>query len=271
MTQPLTVFVSSAELMGERRGVGAGTLFLHAGVADRRMWQGQLAALQADFFVAAYDRRGFGETQCQDEAFSHTDDLEAVLDFLDLESVTLVGCSQGGRVALDFALENPERVTSLILVAPAVSGAPEPSDVPAEIESLLEDLAHAEDAGDVARVNQIEAHLWLDGPLSPEGRVGGEIRDLFLEMNGAALRAPELTQEREPPSAFERLTDLSMPTLVLWGDLDFPHVQERCRQLANTIPDAKAREMKGAAHLPSLEQPDVFNQALLDFLNEATS
>lgn len=261
-----SVSKGGATLKGDYSGEGPGVVLLHAGVADRRMWQGQVAALRRAHRVAAYDRRGFGETSSQDEAFSNVQDLSAVLDYLELETPTLVGCSQGGRVAIDYALTYPNRVRSLVLVAPAVSGAPAPSEMPAEIESLLEELDRADEAEDIERVNQIEAHLWLDGPTSQEGRVSGKARDLFLAMNGAALRVPELTQAQEPPSAYEQLKALTLPTLLLWGSLDFPHVQTRCRHLAETLPTVQVEVMAGAAHLPNLEQSERFNKRLLDFL-----
>ena len=216
--------------------------------------------------AVAYDRRGYGETTTPDEAFSHVDDLERIREAIGVESISLIGCSQGGRVAIDYALAHPQRLTSLVLVASAVSGAPAPHQHTAEIKALLAELEAAEDADDLARVNKIEAHLWLDGPLSREGRVSGAARELFLDMNGKALRHAPLTRERESPPAIERLASVTAPTLVIWGDLDFPHVQERSRLVATAIPQARTTIMRGCAHLPNLEQPERFNQIVGDFL-----
>jgi pimeloyl-ACP methyl ester carboxylesterase len=77
---------------------------------------------------------------------------------------------------------------------------------------------------------------------------------------------PELTQELEPASAYERLADLSLPVLVMWGELDFPHVKESCRHLVDTLPAATGKEIPGTAHLPNLEQPDLINRLLREFL-----
>src|SRR3546814_5973666 len=73
--------------------------------------------------------------------------------------------------------------------------------------------------------------MGLDGPDSEEGRVGGARRELFLTMNATALRAPypgPETNQAAFPAAYARLADLKLPAQVLWGDADFPHIQQRC-------------------------------------------
>jgi len=221
-----------------------------------------MADLGKRHHVIAYDRRGFGETTAADEAFSHVEDLRAALDQLGHSAASLIGCSQGGRIAIDFALAYPQRVTSLALIAPAISGAPAPTDIPPGIEAVAGKLDAAEDAGDWERVNALEAQLWLDGPTSAEGRVSGALRELFLDMNGIALGMPELSKEIDPPSAYERVQDLSTPTLLIWGALDFPHVKSQAQYLVDTIPAAQGREIESTAHLLNLEQPQLVNQLL---------
>ncbi|WP_299402344.1 alpha/beta hydrolase [Acaryochloris sp. IP29b_bin.148] len=228
MTQPFKLNLGKAQLEGQRAGEGQPVLFLHTGVADQRMWHPQVSELQHRYQTITYDRRGFGKTTSPDEAFSHTEDLRALLDQRAVPTAVLIGCSQGGRISIDLAIADPQRVTALVLFAPAISGAPEPDVYPPEIQERLDALETAEQAGDMEQVNAIEVNLWLDGPMSPLGRVGGEIRDLLFDMNGIALRMPELTQEREPPSAYERLSDLRVPTLVIWGALDFAEIKVAC-------------------------------------------
>lgn len=262
MTTQFRFASGRAHLVGEQDGVGETLIYLHAGVADRRMWHYQMADLQISHHVVAYDCRGFGETTSPDEPFSHVEDLVNLLDHLELSNVALCGCSQGGRIALDFSLAFPERVRSLVLLAPAVSGAPGPRTLPSEISSRFDDLEEAEKHGDLERVNRIEANLWLDGPLMSAGRVSGAARDLFLDMNGKALQMPELTQEAAPAPAWERLCDIVQRTLVLWGEHDFPHIKERCRQLISSIPVAEGEEIPATAHLPNLEKPDHVNRLI---------
>jgi pimeloyl-ACP methyl ester carboxylesterase len=257
-----------ARLAAECGGSGAPVVLLHAGVADRRMWSNQLQWLSAEYRAVAYDRRGFGQTAHADEPYSQVKDLLAVLDAMTDDAAILVGCSQGGRIAIDTALAHPDRVRALVLVAPAVSGEPDADDYPPPIRAIVQDLERAEEAGDVDRINAIEAHAWLDGPLAREGRVGGALRELFLEMNGIALRSGPRGTELEPPCAIDRLHRIGAPTLLIWGDLDFPDIQQRCRQLATSLPNARACELSGTAHLPNLEQPAEFNRELRAFLSQ---
>lgn len=270
MTQPdwLRVEHRGAELAVETSGDGDALVFLHAGVADRRMWVAQTADLESAWRTIAYDRRGFGETTCDPAAtFSHADDLAAVLRETATGSACLVGCSQGGRIAIDFALAHPKHVDALVLVAPAISGAPQPDSYGEVIDRQLAELEAAESAGDLDRVNAIEAHLWLDGPESPPDRVTGPVRFLFLEMNAIALAHPPLTGEIEPPDAYSRLHELEMPVLVVWGALDFPSVIANCRHLVEALPHARGVELDDVAHLPSLERPTRLNALLRDFLS----
>ncbi|MEO0827833.1 MAG: alpha/beta hydrolase [Cyanobacteria bacterium J06639_16] len=266
MSEIFSLPIGSAQLAGERAGDGEPLVFLHAGVADRRMWLSQMAELSDGHYTVAYDRRGFGETTTTDEAFSHVEDLRELLDQLDISTGTLIGCSQGGRVAIDFVLAYPQRVNALVLISPAISGAPVPEAFPSEIQALMAALDEADEADDLDQINAIEANLWLDGPTSPAGRVGGGLRELFLDMNGIALGMPELTQEIEPASAYEKLSNLSLSTLVIWGELDFPHIKECCRYIVESIPAAQGIEIAATAHLPNLEKPETINELLQDFL-----
>ncbi|MEM8533100.1 MAG: alpha/beta hydrolase [Chloroflexota bacterium] len=266
MTQIFSAKVGNAKLIGEHAGEGHSLVLLHAGVADRRMWRGQIADLSDSYHVVAYDRRGFGETTTPDEAFSHLEDLRKVLEQQSITKASLIGCSQGSRIAIDFALAYPQIVAELVLIAPAISGAPAPETFSTDVQELIAALDEAEAANDIARVNEIEAHLWLDGPMSSDRRVDGELRELFLDMNGIALRMPELTQEIEPLSAYERMTDVRVPTLVISGELDFPFIKEQGQYLVERIPSAKGEEIRNTAHLPNFEKPQVVNKLLRDFL-----
>jgi pimeloyl-ACP methyl ester carboxylesterase len=127
-------------------------------------------------------------------------------------------------------------------------------------------LRRARRAADLTAVNELEARCWLDGPLGLPGRVGGMARTLFLNMNAQALAGQGGAQPVQPPAAWDRLGELLMPTLIGYGDLDFPHIQDRCRVMGAAIGGAKLAVWPGTAHLPSLEAPSQVNADLLAFL-----
>lgn len=267
MASPFEVQLDGATFAGEADGFGLPVVFLHADVTDRRMWASQMKELaEAGFHVISYDRRGFGDTQSPDVPFNHLDDLEAILDQLSVHAAVFVGASAGGALAVDFAIENPERTVGLVLVGTGLSGSPE-AELPEEAELMFDALHYAEDRGNTGSINKIQAHLWLDGPLSPNGRVEGAARELFLDMNGKVLAKPKLTQEEERDPVDDAVETIMAPTLLVVGELDFPHILERHNDLSEEMENSFAVVLEDTAHLPSLEKPELFNPLLLEFLD----
>lgn len=268
---PFEIEFDGAKIRGESAGVGIPVVFLHAGVTDRRMWANQMQALVNEgYHVISYDRRSFGETETDDVPFSHLVDLETVLDRLSIHAAVLVGASLGGEIALDFALEHPERTIGLVLMGTAVSGAiaEEMDDDVAQLEEAAE---YAIERGTIGTANRIQAHQWLDGPYGESGRVEGEIRDLFLAMNEIHLAHPELTQEEDAMiSAYDNLHTLTAPTLLVVGELDCADIIALHEELSEEIENGFAVMIEDTAHLPSFERPDLFNPILLEFLEAVT-
>ena len=269
-TGSLAVAVGRATLSGVRLGQGGRPqlAFLHAAIADHRSWSGLLRLLAPDMDVVAYDQRGFGATTYEAEGHDQVVDLLAVLDACDYERPVLVGNSRGGQIALDFTLTHPERVAALVLLAPAVSGAPKvaESDLRPEEAAFWRGLEAAEAAGDLDALNRGEIRLWLDGLDAPEGRVTGVARQLALDMNAIALSAASPGHEPRVVDAWSRVGEIACPVLVLVGGLDMSHLQARCHDLARRIPGAELRVMPDAAHLPALEQPETVADLVRAFL-----
>jgi pimeloyl-ACP methyl ester carboxylesterase len=243
----------SAVLAAEEHGSGTpAVLLVHAGVTDQRSWAAVVAALP-DHRCVTYDARGYGRTTYDaQDGWSPVDDAIAVLDAYDVDAAVVVGCSMGGRTALDLALCHPDRVSALVLIGPAVSGAP-PLELEPGLEGLDQLFDEAEEGGDLDQINGLEAQVWLDGPFQPEGRVGGEARTLFLEMNRFALDAPDPGERREDADAWETCEAIAVPTLVLIGEHDLQHTHRNAAHLAEHIPGARLVDLPGVAHLPHLE------------------
>jgi pimeloyl-ACP methyl ester carboxylesterase len=241
-----------ASIAAASHGTGEPTvLLIHAGVTDQRSWEHVVARLPGHRCLT-YDQRGYGLTTYDEEdGWSAVGDAVAVLDGYGAGRAVVVACSMGGRVALDLALTHPERVAALVLIAPAISGQPQPTYEP-EVEALGEQAEAAEAADDEDLVNEIDARVWLDGPSRP-GRVQGPVRDLFLDMNGIALRAPAEGERAEDASAWSRLGEIGVPTLLMIGDLDLAYLKGNIAHAAAAIPSARVVDLPGVAHVPHLE------------------
>lgn len=255
--------INGARIHYERVGTGLPVVFLHAGIADLRMWEPQVTPFASHFDVIRPDQRGFGDSELPPKPWSPVGDLLSLMEQLSLEPAHLVGCSMGGALAIDFALAHPERVSRLVLVGSAIGGfAFRP-----EHAHLFAEAATARKAGDLVALNEAMLHLFLDGPERPHGYVAQPLRELFLDMNGRAIRSDF---EQAPPEqdalAVRRLHEIAAPTLVVVGDKDVPTVLEAADLLMNSIPDVRKAVIHDAAHLPNLEHPVEFNRIVLDFL-----
>jgi pimeloyl-ACP methyl ester carboxylesterase len=264
------VFATSgrAQLAYDSTGDGPGVLLIHAGVNDRRSWHHVVERLSPRHRCVAYDMRGFGETTYErQDGWSPTADAVAVLDAAGLQRPVVVACSMGGRTAIDLTLAHPERVAALLLIGPAIRGAPYPdlTEGPtAELNTLIE---AAEEAGDIAEIGRLEAWMWLDGPSAEEGRVGGATRELFLAMNDRALRAEDPGDQAETPDAWPRLGELAVPTLILLGRLDAEEIQVIDELAAPLIPGAELKHLDGVAHVPHLEGDPATLDAIAAFVD----
>ena len=260
-----TVVSGRARLAVEVSGSGAPVLMIHAGVTDRRSWSPLIDHLGTDVRSIRYDTRGFGETEYDPEVgWSPVSDAVAVLDAEAVDAAIVIGCSMGGRAAIDLALAHPDRVRALVLIAPSIGGAPAPDLTPlvADLDRRIDDAA---DRGDLDEANRLEAELWLDGP-GHAGRAAPEARALFLEMNGRALAAADPGDPAPVEEAWPRLAGIAVPTLVLVGDLDLAHMGRNARHVAASVPDVDLVELSDVAHLPHLEGHPQTLQAIARFV-----
>jgi pimeloyl-ACP methyl ester carboxylesterase len=259
-----------AELAYEITGFSEGVdvLLIHAGVTDRRSWQDVVKRLAPRHRCIAYDMRGYGETQYEHEdGWSPVADAVAVLDAAGVGEAVVVASSMGGQTAIDLALGHPDRVARLVLIGPAIRGAPYPELVDGPTAELNSQIEAAEAAGDVAEVNRLEARMWLDGPTADEGRVVGPARDLFLEMNGRALRAENPGKQAQIPAAWPRLGEITVPTLIMIGRLDAEDILAINEPAATMIPHAQLLWLDDVAHLPQLESDPTTLEEIAKFVD----
>ncbi len=262
--------VNGTEIAYDTAGHGPAVLLLHAGVGDRRLWDGQVEALAGRRLVVRPDLRGFGDSPLPGGPFSFVEDARALLDELDLEQGAVVGNSFGGRVALDLALAHPERITALVLVAPALTGF-EGSEALAALDEEEDALL---DAGRIDDAVELTLRTWLDGhgrgraPVPPEtrGRLAAMQRRAFeLQLTAyEATPSPGPVGWSDPPAA-TRLAEVVTPTLVVTAAHDQPDFRALGERIAAGIPGAQSVVMD-TAHLPGLERPEELSRLVLTFL-----
>ncbi len=112
-----TLDVTNGSIHCEILGQGHPVILIHGGFGDRRMWDQQFQELAAHYLVVRYDHRGFGRSSFPDQPYSPIEDLLRLMEELKIQQAHVVGNSIGGSLALDFALQYPERVNRMVLVA----------------------------------------------------------------------------------------------------------------------------------------------------------
>jgi 3-oxoadipate enol-lactonase len=222
-------------------------VLLHSALGDSRLWRRQAEVLAGRFEVVAPDLPGFGASPLPAQSFSYVD---AVVEHL---PAALVGNSFGGMVALRTALAFPDQVSKLVLV-----GAGLPAwDWTEELRSYWTHEEAAFEAGDLDRATQITLDFWVEpkhhDEVRPQQRLAYELQSAHEE--------PELLWPELAP-----LSTLTVPTLVVVGELDKADFRAIAQHLAEEIPHAELAVVPGAGHLVGLDRPDELNALLLDFL-----
>jgi 3-oxoadipate enol-lactonase len=254
------VDVPGGRLFYETTGHGDPVVLVHDGILHRETWAAQFPALGDSHRLIRYDRRGYGRSPRASQAYSPVDDLQAIFAKLNLTRATLVGCSAGGGLSIDFAIEHPQEVRALVLIGAVVRGLPS-SD---HFKSRGERLSPASQP-DVARA--IEYWTTKDpyyvSEQSPDARA--RVREL-LTSNPQDLDADRFAR-RPTWTALSRLGEIHVPTLIVVGEHDIPDVHAHSGAIQAGISSSRRDVISGAGHLVHMEQPERFNMLLRTFLD----
>ena len=238
-------------------GAGTPVVFLHAasGATDSWLYQ-EPAFLQAGFRCVAYDRRNWGRSEITDPGGppgSASDDLEAFADYLGLDRFHLVATAAGGIVGLDYALEFPERVISLV-VSSSFTGVQDQSYL--DVQNRLRP----------AEISNLPIVLREVGPsyraINPEGTA----RWLQIEESSRHQIRPEEAQSPRSPMTYARLATMKTPVLMLAGEADLLSPPAMMRLVADHIPGCRFGTIPEAGHAAFWEQPDIWNGLVLEFI-----
>lgn len=254
------VEVPGGRLWYESRGEGPALVLLHDGLVSSATWDDQMPAFSRLYRTIRYDRRGYGKSESNREPYSHLDDLATFLDALKIDRAVLVGCDNGARLALDYALAHPDRVSALVLSGPVVSGFPFSEHFMrrgmANMKPLFQDHDFA---------GMVDA--WVRDPYETapaNTRARERLRELFKLASPLTNGFPDSRTPDRP--ALGHLGEVHIPTLIVVGESDIADIHAQSGALETGIPGARRVVLAGAGHLAHLEKPELFNETVLGFL-----
>jgi 3-oxoadipate enol-lactonase len=258
------VSVEGDRLYYEIAGKGNNVVLLHDGLIHREIWDGQFRELAKTFRVMRYDRRGYGKSSNPRVPFSNIDDLNQLFIQLKIDSAVVFGMSAGGGIAVDFTLEHPGKVTALVLVGAVVSGYGYSSHMVTRGGRIsLEELI-ADPQKFIQYFGWEDPYTLFSENIKARERFVGLLEAHPMNLN---LDKFKLQKPRDRP-AVKFLSEIKVPTLVLVGEHDIPDVHAHSGVIEVGIPNAKREVVLKAGHLIPLEQPEVFNAAVLAFFKE---
>ncbi len=243
-------------------GDGMPVVFIHGWTVDLDIWNPQAAELAGAMRVIRLDRRGFGFSQGTPSVASDIDDLRRLLDQLGIPRASLVGTSQGARVALAFAMREPDRVAGLVLDGP-------PDEI-GEQDAAGEGDFSVEEFRRLVRDEGVDAfrRAWRSHPLMKLQTSDAAAHALVEGMLGR-YPARDLIEPRSSPVqpvGAPSLERFRKPVLIVNGQFDTRARLQAGEQLQQSLPLAERVLVSDAGHLPNLDNPVAYNAAIQSFL-----
>lgn len=239
----LTILIPGGEIRADDTGGGGTPLVLvNPDWAVASIWSPLIGVLGDRCRLIRYDEPGFGRSPVPAVPFTRLDNLRAVLDQAGAPNAVIVGHSGGGGTALALALSDPERVASLILIAPGAPDYPWPQDDP-----YMAEFMRLYTAGDQDGLVRLGLATWA---------AAGDDAAARSEVSAAVagfFRVGEL--EQPDPPVYDRLGEVRAPAIVVRGDREYPMVADCADRIAARIPGCGHVIIPGADHLLPLRAP----------------
>jgi pimeloyl-ACP methyl ester carboxylesterase len=255
----------------EETGSGTPIIFVHEFAGDLRSWEPQLRHFGIRYRAIAYAARGYPPSDIPEHASSYSqaraaDDILAVLDHLGIEKAHVVGLSMGGFATLHFGFRHPARALSLTVAGCGYGAEPGQRErFKAEAAVIAESLLRDGMPAFAARYAYGPTRVQFENN-NPRGFA--EFAAQLAEHSALGSANTQLGCQAERPSLYELVDEmkaLTVPTLVLTGDEDWPCLQPALLMKQN-IPSAALSVMPNCGHTINIEDPDQFNRLVGDFL-----
>lgn len=244
-------------------GDGEPILFIHGRTLDSRMWNPQIEYFRGRYKCITYDLNGFGRSEIPKDGYSRVQTLVELLKQIKVDKVNVVSLSLGTHVALSTYFEYPKFFKSLTLLSPTIPGA-------VASEEFMKDWNAVENAGKEGDFTKAK-ELWLNcKAFSTIKMNSSEGYKLLKEMVDEytcwdIFNTP--IHNSINSSVLGRLRNINIPTLVLYGQLDYDDFIINGKLLLSSIPNVRGGVVPNVSHMINLEVSDIVNRKIKEFLN----
>ena len=238
-------------------GQGMPLLLIHGYGGEAKKWLQNIAVLSGKYLVYAPDLPGCGTSQPLEGSYyipELVEFMESFVESLGLKKFYLVGHSLGGGIALNYALKNPSRIIKLVLVSSLCLGK--------EIALWARVLSSLANSIGTPLLNLFKGIKWLGEKLFIPFEFVAPISQSSVSLGSCIAGFREQTLV-----LVDQLSELVMPTLLIWGDVDTIIPVKHAYQAAKVIPDCQVRIFDRQGHNVYRDDPIEFSQALAGFLS----
>jgi len=259
--------VTDGRLYYETAGSGQAVVMIHGNGLDCRQWDAQFQTVARRRRVVRYDVRGFGKSSLPVEGhpYAHHDDLAALLEYLGIRQVHVIGSSMGSAIGADFVLHYPDMTSSLTSVGPWVSGysSPATDEMQRELFERMTAIVR-EECTSVAIVHKLVAIPYYRRTL--HSLPVEWILEICKDYTFWHYRHQDPIRPAKLPAA-ARTAAIKVPTLAVTAEYDLPPCVEVANLMERTVPSCRKVVMHDAGHIPNAERPEEFNRLALEFID----
>lgn len=257
--------INNVELAYRDESTGEPIVFLHAFPLNQTMWDNQVAEFQSTNRIITFDWRGFGDSSVGSENHGLTgfaDDLASLLDELKIQRATICGLSMGGYSAFAFYRKYANRVKALILCDTRAT-----ADTDEGKKSRYEMAELARQRGASALVETMIPKLLGESTLKTKPEIVAKVKKMIEGAHPEGI-AQALIGMAQRADSTDLLAGITCPTLIVVGKEDKLTPPSDAEKMNQSIAFSHLQIIENAGHLPNLEEPDSFNQALGNFLKQ---
>ena len=258
--------VDDCSLYYKKCGLGNPVILIHGSCLNSEMWNDSFDILAHRRQVIAYDQRGYGKsTLTSNKNYSHEIDLYMLYDALDLYSADLIGLSSGAQIAVDFYMQFPNKVNSLALVSPSLSGGPE-NDETTEIDDEILNTINSQQYRQTVQL--IYSHPVFAQAIH-NTRCNSLLREIIKNHD-----FEKVTNNPPTPKTLDsasKLREIKTPSLIIVGENDLNQFHLTSSLLKKGIKNSILKKVPESGHMVNMEQPAIFNEVLLSFLENQSN